>query len=153
MMSTANKTSYKSPAVFYSRSKDLSSFHLSKLQDITRYNSWNYNVCLYKSSPNRGHTPIKAPGKPQTVNPNYSPRELQHEQMLLKMTKSFENLPFENRKKILNQGAKMQLRKDASLPMMKAHRVNKIPFVPNDAHVRETNPGFARNAFGGFFTH
>ena len=153
IMNLFQKSNTKQPYVNYSRSKEMTNGSVSKIQDVTRYNSSNCNVYLYKSSPNRGHTPIKAPMSNKTSQGFYSPRKTKQELMLLGIAKSFQNLPMETKKKFVLEGSKTQMRITTTLPSMTEHRMRKIPYVLNDFHIRETNPGFARNDFGGFFTH
>ena len=56
----------RSPKITYSRSKELLNTHISKQRDLALYNSSNFNVYLYKNSPNRGETPIKPPPMSKT---------------------------------------------------------------------------------------
>ena len=147
------QTISKRPQVNYSRSKEILNAAMSKLQDITRYNSYKNNVYFYKSSPNRGDTPIKVPKTPKTGQEFYKPKKTNQELFLLNIARSFENIPTETKKKFILQGTKSQIRLGTTLPSMTEHRERKNPFILNDFHIRETNPGFARNDYGGFFTH
>ena len=152
-ISQKNYITARGPEIQYSRSKEFINPTLNKLQDITRFNSSNYNVYLYKSCPNRGPTPIKAPGILKTSQQFYSPRKTTQELLLLSIAKNFENIPIETKNKFVLAGSKSQMRIGTSLPSMTMHRIRKNPFILNDFHRRETNSGFARNAYGGFFTH
>lgn len=147
------KKNLREPPVFYSRSKEIIHAPINKIQDVTRYNSAKFNVYHYKSNPNRESTPIKAPSKTQTTQEFLSPRKTQKEMMLLSIAKSFDNLPKTVQQTFVVEGAKTPIRAHTSLPLISDHHSRKIPFILNDYHIRETNPGFARNDFGGFFTH
>lgn len=152
-MNIFQKKNVRGSYVDYSRSKEIGNAPINKIQDITRYNSSNCNVYFYKSSPNRGETPIKA-RQSQTVSKGFfSPRKTQQELMLFGITKSYGNLPMETKRKLVMEASRSNLRITTILPNMTRYQTRKIPYIFNDFHIRETNPGFARNDFGGFFTH
>lgn len=147
------KGSNRKPEVNYSRSKNLSHASLSKIQDLTRYNSSKCNVYLYKDSPNRQLTPIRAPGYAKTSQ-GFMPRECdQQMRMLTTIAKGFDNIPTSTKTRFVREASKASLRTNMLLPSMTENRIRKIPYILNDNHIRETNPGFARNDYGGFFTH
>ena len=145
------KPTFKSPQITYSRSKELSSTYMYRLQDKTLYNSANCNVFLYKNTPNRGSTPIKAPSGKRSVG-FLEPESTEEVKLLTRIAKSYTNIPFPKRRQLISEGAKAPIRLQTSLPHMTNSKVRKIPYILNDFHIRETNPGFARNALGGFYT-
>lgn len=145
------KPNLKSPTVSYSRSKEVTVPYLHRMQDKTLYNSANFNVYLYKNTPNRGSTPIKAPGT-RTASGFLDPEKTNEAKLLMRITNSYTNLPVTTKKKIIDEASRAQIRISTCLPKMSQSKVRKIPFILNDFHIRETNPGFARNDLGGFFT-
>jgi hypothetical protein len=150
-MNLFQKPNFKSPTVTYSRSKEVSGTYMHRVQDKTLYNSANFNVYLYRNTPNRGPTPIKAPGS-RSSGGFLKTGKTEEVRMLMNITKSFSNLPVGTKRKIIDEATKAQIRVQTSLPKMSQSKVRKIPFILNDFHIRETNPGFARNDLGGFFT-
>jgi hypothetical protein len=123
---------------------------ISKQDDITRYNSANYNVYYYKDYPNRASTPIsrKCSKSPKSYNKSISPN------------KKFVNDLIENsclisqnaKKNIMQKALSAQLRHHKAAPKLIVVDSGSKGFVMNDFHKRESNPGYARNSSGGFFT-
>ncbi|CAG9334757.1 unnamed protein product [Blepharisma stoltei] len=123
---------------------------IDKLDDVTRYNSANYNVNLYQNYPNRCGTPIKSsrkhhkPGYKFDISPKVRlVRDLFDE--------SFSISP-EKKKELFIKAVEAPLRASSAQPKILCHKGGAGRAVMNDFHIRETNPGFARNALGGYYT-
>lgn len=58
----------------------------------------------------------------------------------------------EVKQKLMTQAKEAALRVKTAVPMMIRAGPGRLNAVINDYHIRETNPGFARNKFGGFYT-
>lgn len=142
----------RSPKTAFQASRSINPVfpHISKFEDVTRYNSANFNVYFYKDYPNRQGTPIKSEHKkiPQGYRKSLSPK--QHH--IMKLIDNGTNFDSETKKKILQTALKAPIRIDTSPP--KVNRVAPGPygFTMNDFHKRETNAGYARNGSGGFYT-
>ena len=123
---------------------------ISKQDDVTKYNSANFNVYFYKDYPNRSGTPIKCSFKTKKLEfqRSVSPKR---EFVTSLMGNSFEMSP-EAKNKIIYQALSAQIRKDTSPPKLVIVSSGPKGSVMNDFHKRETNPGFARNGSGGFYT-
>lgn len=124
--------------------------HISKFDDVTRYNSANYNVYFYKDYPNRAGTPIKAKrdDKAQGFRKSLSPIKHRLQQLI----NNGIVLSDEAKKNLFEKALQAQFRSDTSPP-----KLNKVSPGPscstmNDFHKRETNAGYARNGGGGFYT-
>ena len=120
----------------YSRSRNLEYESISKLDDVTKYNSPAHQVAFYKNYPNRSGTPIKI-NRPQAgkrandkTRPGISGRNDINDSQMTK-----------NALTTGNAG-----------PCLNIHGSTTNSFVINDFHNKQTNPGFARNNLGGFYT-
>jgi hypothetical protein len=118
---------------------------LHKLQDVTRYNTSTYNVAFYKDSPNRQGTPKPIARRNQSTKPqkSRSPKKMYLESII-------KEAPFVE--KIYQNALKFKPRNlTAQFPIVQhPYKINTA--VYNDFHIRETNAGFARNSYGGFYT-
>ena len=104
-----------------------------RLDDATRYNSAFHHVNQYQDYPNRQSVP-----KPPPLTSSLSRKKpgITREDYLEVM------------KLVRGHGIRMR----TAGPMVRVFGGHsRIPDVMNDFHVRETNPGFARNELGGFF--
>jgi len=134
----------KSPNIHVSRSFNPTYNEVSKLDDVTRYNSSAHNVNFYQDYPNRQGTPIR----PQRRNQSVSYRKPVPEKVkFLNSLFTDSNL----KSKLFSTAAKANLRTSNNLRIVK-HTAGNNKFVMNDYHNRETNAGFARNEAGGFYT-
>ena len=145
-LDTFAKTRSKFVTVDYSRSRDPKHPSISKQDDVTRFNSFNHRVAFYKNYPNRSGTPIKI-DRPQTkkaYRKSVSPRVHQ-------LQRYFEQSGTHN-PELFKQALNADLRAQRNMPSINAHPSGPVSFVMNDYHNKETNPGFARNDMGGFYT-
>jgi hypothetical protein len=124
--------------------------HVSKFQDVTRYNSANYNVYFYKDYPNRTGTPIKAEQRARRTGyrKSLSPK---HAQVVQLLDNRF-NVSEEIKQKLVETALAAQLRTDTSPPKVCSVAPGPGSSTMNDFHKRETNAGYARNGSGGFYT-
>ena len=143
---------YKSPRKIFKVSRSLNPefSQKSKQDDVTRYNSANYNVYFYKDYPNRGGTPIKTNSKMKSLKyqRNVSPKVT----FINRLMKENNAINPEAQKKILSSALSAQIRVDYSPPRINIVDPGPKGFVMNDFHKRETNPGYARNGSGGIYT-
>ncbi len=102
-----------------------------RLDDATRFNSSNHQVNLYQDYPNRSSVPKPPPLTAPVKKRDPITPELYAEVMKL----------------VRAQGLRM--RTATTVRVFGGQK--RLPDVMNDFHVRETNPGFARNELGGFF--
>jgi len=124
--------------------------HVSKFEDVTRYNSANYNVYFYKDYPNRTGTPLKAERKQKVMGfrKSLSPKTVK----VMQLVDNGAGVSQDVRQRLMQQALEAQLRSDTSPP--KVVKVSPGPgsSTMNDFHKRETNAGYARNGSGGFYT-
>lgn len=135
-----------------SRSSNPQYRELHKLADTARYNSATHNVAHYQDFPNRAGTPIKPPPtRAQTSRGNQSAPSLQ-ELYIRSMLTAEPLVSAEMKRRIakMAQHSTIRLQK-AVVHVREFHGSSRCGDVMNDFHVRETNPGYARNELGGFF--
>ncbi|CAG9331929.1 unnamed protein product [Blepharisma stoltei] len=142
----------KQPYVNYSRSKEIFYDDIGTTNDKVLYNTTHFNVFRYQCSPNRDETPIKPPARAQTTG-FLRRRQSRQELMLSTMASKFSNIDPRKKQELIGLAKTTKLRSDESYPRLVSHQSRRLPFVMNDYHIRETNPGFARNDLGNFFTH
>jgi hypothetical protein len=122
---------------------DYAEYH--KLEDVTKYNVSVYNVAFYKNSPNRTGTPLPpTPAKTsKSVQKRVNPKDRYLGEILKKA-------PFVER--IFQNAINFRPRNtQVTFPIVR-HSIKAKNSVYNDYHIRETNSGFARNSYGGFYT-
>ena len=124
--------------------------HISKFDDVTRFNSANYNVYFYKDYPNRTGTPIKSERKNKHLGfrRSMSPKK----EHLMRLIHNGHETSTDFKQTILNHAMEAPLRTDTSPPKVKLVAPGPVGSTMNDFHKRETNPGYARNGSGGFYT-
>lgn len=147
-----NTYSKKQALVDYSRSKEIFYEDAGKTNDKVLFHTNNNNVFRYHCSPNRDSTPIKPPPRAQTTG-FLSRRQSKQEMMISTMASKFTNINQQRKQEIIDLAKISSLRYSESLPKLVSLGSRRLPFVINDYHIRETNPGFARNDLGNFFTH
>jgi len=104
-----------------------------RLDDATRFNSAQHQVALYQDYPNRS----SVPKPPPLASPASRKRDVLTPELYAEVMK-------------LVRGHRLRMR--TAGPMVRVFGgQTRLPDVMNDFHVRETNPGFARNELGGFF--
>lgn len=124
--------------------------HVSKFEDVTRYNSANYNVYFYKDYPNRSGTPIKAERNTKVLGfrKSVSPKHGKVMQLVDNGTSVSEQV----KRELMQKALEAQLRNDTSPPKVVKVSPGPASSTMNDFHKRETNSGYARNGSGGFYT-
>lgn len=124
--------------------------HISKFDDVTRFNSANYNVYFYKDYPNRQGTPIKTERKSKHLGyrRSLSPKK----QHLMSLIDNGNRVSSDFKQTILQNAMVAPLRTDTSPPKVKNVAPGPVGSTMNDFHKRETNAGYARNGSGGFYT-
>lgn len=124
--------------------------HVSKFEDVTRYNSANYNVYFYKDYPNRSGTPIKAERKQAVVGyrSSLSPKHVK----VLQLVDNGSGVNEDAKQRLMKIALEAQLRNDTSPPKVIKVSPGPASSTMNDFHKRETNAGYARNGSGGFYT-
>ena len=124
---------------------------MHKLEDTTKYNSSVYNVMHYQDFPNRSGTPIKSPRASEQGRIFRSTPSLK--QTYVNSLISTEPLVSPKMKRRLAELAlSPTLRLQTAGPTVSAFRSSsRCGDVLSDYHMRETNPGYARNELGGFF--
>ena len=124
---------------------------VSKLNDVTLYNSGTNNVNFYRSSPQRSGTPIKSP-KARHQQQFHRMKCPQKELIRTLLPKT--EMEQGKRKNLYNNLIDAPLRTSSCGPVVKVHgSQGKSPFVINDDHSRETNPGYGRKENGNFYNH
>jgi hypothetical protein len=143
---------YKGPRSSFSVSRSLNPEfpHISKFDDVTRFNSANYNVYFYKDYPNRQGTPIKSQknNNKQEYRKSLSPKK----QHLIRLLDNGHPIDQEVKKNLLAHAMLAPLRTDTSPPKFNVVAPGPLGSTMNDFHKRETNAGYARNGSGGFYT-
>lgn len=124
--------------------------HISKFEDVTRYNSANYNVYFYKDYPNRQGTPIKAKRTNNVLG--YRKSLSPTKQKLMDIIEKGAQVSANVKRTLIETAMQAQLRSDASPLKMVKVAPGPGSSTMNDFHKRETNPGYARNGSGGFYT-
>ena len=134
----------------YSRSKDVVYSSISKQDDVARFNSSINRVTFYKSYPNRGDTPIKAAktARGQTTRACGQRKE----RIVKEIFRKYDNGFSTNRNGLYLKHKQGERPTEISFPKIRTFLPADAKFVMNDFHIKETNPGFARNNLGGFFT-
>ena len=124
--------------------------HISKFDDVTRFNSANYNVYFYKDYPNRTGTPIKTEkrSKQGGFRRSLSPKK----QQLMRLIHNGHETSGDFKQHILSHAMQAPLRTNTSPPRVNYVAPGPVGSTMNDFHKRETNPGYARNGSGGFYT-
>ena len=133
----------------YSKSRDPHFPSIAKQDDVTRYNSLTHRVAFYKNYPNRCGTPIKT--EREKCKPSFRksiPARTQKLNELFRKSAGDWSVDKQLYKTALNAN----LRLGMALPSQTQHFTTGPGYVMNDFHIKETNPGFARNALGGFYT-
>ena len=131
--------------VLPSRSGNADYKELHKLDDVTRYNTSTFNVAFYKNTPNRDGTPLpikhrnQTEGRKKTVSP-----KLKYLGEIIKKVPIVE--------KIYKNALTFHPRNTTVAFPYVRHSIRINTAVYNDYHIRETNSGYARNGFGGFYT-
>ena len=122
---------------------------ISKQDDVTLYNSANFNVYFYKDYPNRARTPIKSesPCRPLGYKHSVSPKK-----QFITTFMNYANVDPDVQRSIVKYAMDAPIRTDLSPPKLASVQPGSKRFVMNDFHKRETNPGFARNSSGGYYT-
>ena len=116
-----------------------------KLEDVTKYNASVYNVAFYKNSPNRQGTPL--PPTPAKTTKSLKKRLRPKDRYLGDIIKQ---APFVE--KIYRNAINFRPRNTEIIFPIIHHSIKVKKNVFNDYHIRETNSGFARNSYGGFYT-
>lgn len=124
--------------------------HISKFDDITRYNSANYNVFFYKNYPNRQATPIKTCRSKKTTGYRRSISPLLVRiQNLVEKSGPVSEL---TKNQLIQRAVNANLKLDNTPPKISYISAGPVLSTMNDFHKRETNQGYARNGSGGFYT-
>lgn len=125
---------------------------IEKLQDITRFNSATNKVAHYQDFPNRSGTPIK-PSSPRS-QPAQQRSPHPYKYGLIKSLLGGQGpVRDEVKKGLIEIALQAPIRGSAPGPVIARHSTGRFGEVVSDFHSRETNPGYARNDFGGgFFT-
>jgi hypothetical protein len=119
---------------------------LDKLDDVTRFNTSSFNVAFYKNSPNRNGTPLpphQSVKRPTRVKKALSPKEKYLGEIIKKA-------PFIE--EIYRNALNFKPRNTSVAFSLVRHRIKTNTAVYNDYHIRETNSGYARNGYGGYYT-
>ena len=123
---------------------------ISKLDDVAKYNSSVNQVAFYKNYPNRSGTPIKIRKSPEQPKVETSGNDKnRHLQKILQSTFT-DDMPIDPQ--LLKNALKAELRIGSTGPGINTHGNATNASVMNDFHNKQTNPGFARNNLGGFYT-
>ena len=147
-----NYAKVKSPKSTFKASRSINPQfpHISKFDDVTRFNSANFNVYFYKDYPNRSGTPIKT--QQRTVNSGYRRSLSPKKQQLLHLIDNGNSIDQNLKRTLLEKALQAPLRTDTSPPKVNLIAPGPLGSTMNDFHKRETNPGYARNGSGGFYT-
>ena len=124
--------------------------HISKFEDVTRFNSANYNVYFYKDYPNRQGTPIKMKRHTKTLGFRKSVSPIR--QKVMRLVDNGSKVSEQIKKDLMEKALGAQLRNDTSPPKLVRLAPGPTTSTMNDFHKRETNTGYARNGSGGFYT-
>ena len=136
---------------WYSRSVNPRYREIHKLDDVTRYDSRVCNVTHYQDYPNRAGTPKRSPGRRRSAK-RVSQSTTSHPDPILKMVSNLSFSSSEIRDKLASRVREGPIRLKTAGPLIAKVTAGRDGAVMNDFHVRETNPGFARNKMGGFYT-
>ena len=129
----------------------------AKQEEVSRYNTWQKNVHAYEEYPYRGKTPLLSPRKKKA--PKYRPGTSETRAHKTTFRKIFDGYTFNSpspdlRRKLYNassHGSLMPLR--PSTPLIVSYKNESKSNLVSHYHIRETNPGYARNALGGWYFH
>ena len=128
-------------------------FEENKSSDKVLYSTANNLVTNYSSYPNRQGTPIRLPTlrrKSRRGTRTFAPSE----QFVQALVHSHANIGNNLRGMLYATAMNANIGKQNMQLRIVRHNPGRAGYVINDYHVRETNPGFSRNEFGGrFFTH
>lgn len=142
----------KSPNPIHKPSRSLNPFYkkIDKLDDVTRYNSANFNVNTYQNYPNRQGTPIKSKRRKSTegFKRSISPKV----RLVRDLFGNQLNASSEKTRELFLRAVEAPIRTKTAQINVVSHGGGVSRAVMNDFHIRETNPGFARNALGGYYT-
>ena len=131
--------------VMPSRSGHADYKELDKFDDVARYNTYTHNVAFYKDSPNRTGTPKPVGNRRGSL---CKTKKITGKEKYL--AKIIEQAPFIE--KIYKKALGFRPRNTTiNFPIIQ-HSIKARKAVYNDYHIRETNQGFARNSYGGFYT-
>lgn len=142
-------------SLVYNRSHNLSYPDIHRMDDATKYNTSVKRVTHYQNSPNRLGTPKKPPDTLRPVRARTFLRcglEKSQDSYLTGIMNSW-HIRDKARKELTTLAQTARISFGNKGPMFRKVRGDRGLDVYNDFHIRETNPGFARNEYGGFFTH
>ena len=137
---------------WYSRSINPRFRDIHKQDDVTRYDCSIHNVSHYQDYPNRCPTPKKSPQRRRQSAGRTDRSPSPQEEYVRTLMQEATFVSPDVRQKLLSQAKEAALRVKTAVPMMTRAGPGRLNAVINDYHIRETNPGFARNKFGGFYT-
>lgn len=137
---------------WYSRSVNPRYKHIHRLDDATRYDCSTFNVSHYQDYPNRAGTPKKSPGRRRNSSKKAITSVSVGQDALKKLVSGLSFSSIEVRERLAAQVREAPLRLKTAGPLIAKVAGGRVSAVMNDFHVRETNPGFARNKMGGFYT-
>lgn len=123
---------------------------ISKLDDVTRFNSSHYCVTFYQDYPKRDGTPIKVKSENRAVGYR---RSTSPKVEFVKSLFRTSSIGSDDKKKELFAKAMGANLRSPDKPKMQKVTTGTIGYVLNDFHIRETNPGFARNELGRIYNH
>lgn len=116
-----------------------------KMEDVTKYNASIYNVAFYKSAPNRNGTPL-----PPSPAKTTSAGKRKKSAMAVHLGEIIKKAPFVET--IYRNALNFRPRNNNVVFPIVRHSIKARTAVYNDYHIRETNSGYARNSYGGFYT-
>jgi hypothetical protein len=128
--------------------------NIDKLQDVTRYNSYAYNVTHYRNYPNRLGTP-KKPNRAQTSRLNERMTVSPKLNQLKTLITCSSPIGYEVGRSLLKSVMSSPMTLRPVEPRIVRFSSGRASYVMNDYHARETNQGYSRNHQfgGGFYTH
>lgn len=137
---------------WYSRSINPRYRDIHKQDDVARYDTSVFNVSHYQDYPNRLSTPKRSPQRRRQsasrTERSPSPQEMYVQTLL----QDASLVSPEVKKRLATQAKEAALRIKTAVPITVRAGPGRLNAVMNDYHIRETNPGFARNKLGGFYT-
>ena len=137
---------------WYSRSINPRFKDVHKQDDVTRFDCSIHNVSHYQDYPNRDTTPKKSPGRRRQSAGRMERSQSPKEEYVRTLMQDATFVSEEVRQKLVTHAKEAALRVKTAIPMMVRAGPGRLNAVINDYHIRETNPGFARNKLGGFYT-
>ena len=129
----------------------------AKRVEVGVYNSWQKNVHAYEAYPYRGSTPLLSPRKMNAPRTRPGTSESRaHKKLFRSIYDGYTfNSPSQDLKRKLykasSSGSLMPLR--PSTPLIVSYKNESKGNLASHYHIRETNPGYSRNALGGLFYH